>query len=101
MRSAHISRRSAEFAYDGTDEFDVLAVQESAALAFDRLELDTAVEKIELSLTAAELAAMNDYLHDFRDQRGAGRRQRRAGRTVLRSLPTRAPVARVVEGEAA
>ncbi|MEU4672441.1 hypothetical protein AB0F91_31810 [Amycolatopsis sp. NPDC023774] len=101
MRSAHISRRQAEAAFDGTDEFDVLAVQDAAARASDRRDLEDAAEELELYLAATEVAAMHDFLHDFRDQRGAGRRQRRAGRTVLRSLPVRAQATRAIEDEAA
>ena len=98
MRSAHISRRAAEAAYDGMDEnYDVLAAQDWSAA-----QLDAVAEETELFLSAAELAAMHDYLHDFRDQRGAGRRQRRAGRSVLRALPTVAqPAASPVVSEAA
>lgn len=98
MRSAHISRRAAEAAYDGMDEnYDVLAAQ-----AWSAAQLDAVAEETELFMSAAELAAMHDYLHDFRDQRGAGRRQRRAGRSVLRALPTVAQhTATAIEREAA
>ncbi|MFI5605941.1 hypothetical protein [Amycolatopsis sp. NPDC051903] len=104
MRSAFTSRRAAEAAYDGMDEnYDVLAAQERSAFEFDPFDqLDAAAEETELFLSAAELAAMHDYLHDFRDQRGAGRRQRRASRSVLRALPTTAqPAAAEIESEAA
>ncbi|MGW7534724.1 hypothetical protein [Amycolatopsis sp. NPDC054798] len=103
MRSAFTSRRAAEAAYDGMDEnYDVLAAQEQ--FEFDPFDqLDAAAEETELFLSAAELAAMHDYLHDFRDQRGAGRRQRRASRSVLRALPTVAQptTAASIESEAA
>ncbi|WP_037367492.1 hypothetical protein [Amycolatopsis orientalis] len=103
MRSARISRRAAEAAYDGTDEnYDVLAAQDWVSTAVDPFDvLDAAVEETELFLSAAELAAMHDYLHDFRGQRDAGRRKRRAGRAVVRTLPSAVRPISEVESEAA
>lgn len=106
MRSTHITRHAAEALLDGVDGEDVSAIQENAAfalersrLAIDDAALDVAAEGLEIVLTAAELAAMHDFLHDFHDQQAAGRRRRRLGRSALRSLPM--PTARRVEGEAA
>jgi hypothetical protein len=90
MRSAHITRRQAEGTFSELDA-DVTAVQEAAALAFERAkldvsaELDAMAESIEIELTADEQAALHDFLHDFTDQRAASRTTRRARRELLRS----------------
>jgi hypothetical protein len=90
MRSAYITRRQAEGTFSELDA-DVTAVQEAAALAFERVELDldadldTMAETIEIELTADEQAALHDFLHDFTDQRAASRTTRRARRELLRS----------------
>jgi len=90
MRSAYITRRQAEGAFSELDA-DVAAVQEAAALVFERAELDmsaeldTMAETIEIELTADEQAALHDFLHDFTDQRAASRTTRRARRELLRS----------------
>ncbi|MFD9890961.1 hypothetical protein ACFWY9_16570 [Amycolatopsis sp. NPDC059027] len=105
MRSTHISRRAAEAAYDGTDEFDVLAAQEDAVLAFERLEvaeeLDAVTEEIERELSVASQLERYAFLYDFTDQTRASRTRRRAGRRALAAVPARLSITASAEGEAA
>ncbi|QFU94077.1 hypothetical protein [Amycolatopsis sp. YIM 10] len=106
MRSAHISRRRAEASCDGFDWDDVSAVQEAAALSFERMEIDRDAEldrlaqTTELELTEDEQAAMYAFLHGFNDARRTHRSRRRSGREVLRSLPVQVQ-ANTFDGEAA
>jgi hypothetical protein len=107
MRSAHITRRQAEASFDGLDA-DVSAVQAAAATALDCLswegeeerEIDALMASVDQKLAAEAEAAIVRVTHSFTDSRSAHRASRRAGRTVLRALPTHLDVTRV-DGEAA
>ncbi|ASR34033.1 hypothetical protein BAY61_02435 [Prauserella marina] len=105
MRSAHISRRQAEASFDGLDA-DVFAVQDAAARASDytgytdeEREIDALIASVDEELAAATLAASVRVTHSFTDTRRAHRTNRRADRTVLRSLPTRFDLGEVASSE--
>jgi hypothetical protein len=88
MRSAHITRRQAEAAFDGLDA-DVSALQEGVARAFDvdgGYGIDDVGEPVELVLTAREQIEMHRLLHDDTDQAPGWHSSRRAGRLVVRPL---------------
>jgi hypothetical protein len=101
MRSAHITRRQAEAALGELDA-DVSALQEQVATSFDLgFEVDRVVEVVDLELTADERTAMLRFLHDFTDSHRTHSTRRRAGREMLRSLPTRIAPQVAAESEAA
>lgn len=95
MRSAHITRRQAEASFDGLDA-DVSAVQAAAVIGLDYLdttgeerEIDALIASVDRELAAEAETAIARVTHSFTDARSAHRTSRRAGRTVLRSLPAR------------
>ncbi|MBB4687220.1 hypothetical protein [Amycolatopsis jiangsuensis] len=63
--------------------------------------IDALLQDVYGELDAEEHAAEAAFLCDLNDQRRAHRTRRRAGRTVLRSLPVRVQVTDLVEDEAA
>ncbi|MFE3175553.1 hypothetical protein ACFXPA_26280 [Amycolatopsis sp. NPDC059090] len=63
--------------------------------------IDALLQEVYGELEAEEHAAEAAFLCDLTDQTRAHRSRRRAGRTVLRSLPTRVQVTAAFEGEAA
>jgi hypothetical protein len=95
MRSAHITRRQAEAAFDGLDA-DVSALQGEVAVSFDRyqIEIDRLIEEVDRELAAEERTATVRLIHSFTDRQRAQRACRRANRVVLGRLS-------YVEGEAA
>jgi class 3 adenylate cyclase len=110
MRSAHTTRRHLEASFDGLD-VDVFALQDVAAPLLDDLagdavgeeerEIDALIASVDRELAAEAEAAITRVTHSFTDARSAHRTSRRAGRTVLRSLPSRIDDVVQVEGKAA
>jgi hypothetical protein len=108
MRSAHITRHHAEALSGGMDA-DVSAVQAAAVTVWDHLgwegeeerEIDALMASVDRELAAEAEAAIFRVTRSFTDPQRAQRAQRRAGRTVLRSLPVRLDVADAHESEAA
>lgn len=107
MRSAHITRRQAEAMTDGLDTDDVFAVQEEVFMRSERVELersaetDRLLEQFERELIAAQRAEQARLRVVATGQQGPRRSRRRADRVMLRSLPSRLPMAEVLDGEAA
>ncbi|MEC3974587.1 hypothetical protein [Amycolatopsis sp. H20-H5] len=92
MRSAHITRHTAEAAFDGFNSEDVSAVQDDAAKSWELAEIERdgdldslyeLAESVEIDLTADEIAARDAFLYDFTDQVRATRSRRRTGRRAL------------------
>jgi hypothetical protein len=100
MRSAHITRRQAEAAFDGLDaDEDVFALQEEVVMRAERAEIERLIESVELELASERLAESARVRLD--GPRSASRARRRSERVALRSLPHRGDVAELVDGEAA
>ncbi|MGW4488850.1 hypothetical protein ACWEOE_34055 [Amycolatopsis sp. NPDC004368] len=97
MRSTHINRRKLDTAGVYVDE---AAAEGVSPDGLTEAVIDALIEQVDLDLSADEFAAEAAFRCDFTDQRRASRTRRRAGRTVLRSLPTRVSFA-ALDGEAA
>lgn len=63
--------------------------------------IDVLLEEVDRELATEERAVTVRVSHDFTDSRRAWRAARRASRTALRSLPVRADVTDLRDGEAA
>jgi hypothetical protein len=63
--------------------------------------IDALLASVDRELAAATAAANLRVTHTFTDARSAHRATRRAGRTVLRSLPVQLGTSDLFEGEAA
>ena len=106
MRFAHISRRQAEAMTDEPDWDDVFAVQDVQEGAVMRgehedlrrsAEMDRLLQDVEHKLVTAQRIEAGRQRVNATDRQSPRRLRRRAGRTVLRSLPGRVPASVLVE----
>jgi hypothetical protein len=102
MRSAHTNRRQLEASFDVLD-VDVFALDNTEGPTLNDLvsdlagdvvcaeerEIDALIASVDRELAAEAETAIARVTHSFTDARSAHRTSRRAGRTVLRSLPAR------------
>jgi hypothetical protein len=104
MKVVRITDQRAADAVARLADDDVSAVRKEEAMAAEQAEVDRLLEDVDRELAACELAEGARLSLDYRDAHPARRVRRRVERKVLRSLPSRLPVAgegSPNEGEAA
>ncbi|WP_199430841.1 hypothetical protein [Qaidamihabitans albus] len=103
MRTETTTGRQARELLDLATDPDISAVQREEEMHAERAEIDQIIAEVDRELAAEARTEAWRLSREFTDQRRARRASRRAGREVLRALPTRLDVAEAAElgGEAA